>query len=519
MSSRTAVYIIGAGPGDPGLLTVRGLECLRQADVVVHDDLVHPGILQHARQDAERISVGTAAPEPMAVAAIGYLITDKAREGRVVARLKWGDPFVFDGGGEEALFLHEQGVSFEVVPGLPAGIAVPTYAGIPVTYPGGGDTVTLVRGFEDENRALPGVDWASLARLDGTVVCYVGAPQLPRILDQLRRHGWSADDTAAVIYNGTTSAQHTVHGTLTELAAYVHQHPKRAPAILVLGRVVGFRDHLRWFDTKPLFGRRILVTRPRDAAAELADPLARLGAEAILAPMIRIVPPADPEPLLRATQRAGEFDWIVFTSANAVDAFMGALFAGGKDVRAMSGPRLCAVGTATAERLARYSIKVDLIPREFRAESLAEAILATGTLRDARVLVPRADIGRDVLVSLLRDAGALVTDVVAYRTELDDSVRDDEQSDIYRQLLERQIDAVTFTSASAVTSFATVFGEDQATDLLAHTVVACIGPVTGEAVRALGVTVSVQPDEYTIPALVQALAAFFATSPRASVSG
>src|SRR5687767_8942009 len=201
---RPPVFLIGAGPGDPGLITVRGLECLRIADVVVFDHLITRRLLAHARPGAELIDVGTAAPQPMAQEAINYLLAEKAREGKTVARLKWGDPFVFDRGGEEALFLHEQGVTFEVVPGLPAGIAVPTYAGIPVTYPGGGDTVTLVRGFEDESRELPRVDWASLARLDGTVVCYVGAHQLPRILDQLLRHGWSANDTAAVIYNGTT---------------------------------------------------------------------------------------------------------------------------------------------------------------------------------------------------------------------------------------------------------------------------------------------------------------------------
>ena len=507
-----AVYLIGAGPGDPDLITVRGLECLRAADVVIHDHLVSSRLLKEARPDAELIDVGGAAPQPMAQEAISILLAEKAREGKVVARLKWGDPFVFDRGGEEALFLHEQQVPFEVIPGIPAGIAVPAYAGVPVTYPGGGDTITLVRGYEDESRTLPDIDWTSLARLDGTVVCYAGAQQLMRILDAMLGHGWPPDEYAVIVYNGTLMTQETWSGTLTELLARVREQPRREPAILVVGRVAGFRDHLRWFDSRPLFGRRVLVTRPRDQSAELVSRLAAMGADAVEVPMIRIVPPDDPGPLLRAATDPSVFDWIVFASANGVEGFMTALLDGERDLRALKGPKLCTVGTGTAERLARYGIKVDLVPEEFRAEAVAAALGREGPLDGARVLLPRSDIGRDVMADQLREAGALVTDVVAYRTVLDESPRED-GPDIYGMLLEGRIDAVTFTSASAVRNFVKVYGADQAPDLLRHTVVAAIGPVTAEAATQLGIAITVQPATYTIPALVDAIAAHFALAP------
>ena len=506
---RPAVYLIGAGPGDPGLMTVHGLECLSAADAVVYDHLVPRRLLRHARTDAELIDVGTASPQPMAQEAICYLLAEKAREGKIVARLKWGDPFVFDRGGEEALFLHEQRVPFEVVPGIPAAIAVPAYAGVPVTYPGGGDTITLIRGHEDESRTLPVVDWASLARLDGTVVCYAGAHQLPLLLEALGAGGWRADGQAVIVYDGTLPHQETVSGTIAELLDGLRERPRRAPATLVVGRVVGLRPHLRWFDARPLFGRRVLVTRPREQAVELVGRLTLLGADAIEAPLIRIEPPEDPGPLRDAAAAPDAFDWIVFTSTNAVDAFMNALLEGEGDVRMLKGPRLCAVGAGTAEKLARYSIKVDLVPGEFRSEALVAAIKAAGPVDGVRVLLPRANIGRDVVADQLRQAGAVVTDVVAYRTVLADTPRAGDP-DVYRLLLEGRIDVVTFASPSAVRSFVEIYGAEPAADLLKHTVVAVIGPVTAEATRHLGLPVTIQPSTHTIAALVDAIAAHYA---------
>ena len=359
---RATVYLIGAGPGDAELITVRGLKCLEAADVVLYDHLVHARLLSHARPDAEKIDVGSAAPQPLEQEAICYLLAEKAREGRTIARLKWGDPFVFDRSGTEALFLHEQGVRFEVVPGVPAGIGVPCYAGIPITYPGGGDTLTFVRGHEDEGKTKPSIDWTSLARLDGTIVCYAGPDQLQAILGSLLSHGRPAEDSAAVIFDGTLPTQETHLGSIDALLRRARESSDRRPAILVVGRVTALREHLRWFDARPLFGRRILVTRPRDQAGELAERLEAMGAEAIVAPMIRILPPHDYAPLDAACSRAGAFNWIVFSSSNAVDVFIERFLGTAPDLRALAGVKLCAVGPSTAERLARHGLKADLGP-------------------------------------------------------------------------------------------------------------------------------------------------------------
>jgi uroporphyrinogen III methyltransferase/synthase len=504
----STVYLIGAGPGDPGLMTVRGLQCLQSADVVLYDHLVPARMLRSARPDAEKIDVGTAAPQPLEQEAICYLLAEKAREGKTVARLKWGDPFVFDRGGTEALFLHEQGVRFEVVPGIPAGVAVPSYAGIPITYPGGGDTLTFIRGHEDEGKARTSVDWNSLAHLDGTLVCYAGPQQLPLILSSLVSHGRPAEDSVAVIYDGTLPTQETIVGTLEEIARTISRSDERRPAILVVGRVVALREHLRWFDERPLFGKRILVTRPKEQALDLVERLEACGAQAIEAPMIRIAPPEDAAALEEVCARAGEFDWIIFSSANAVDAFFDRLLAGAQDLRALKAAKLCVVGPTTAERLAKRGLKADLMPADYRADAVVRALAEMVDVKGLKVLLPHADIGREVIADELRKQGAEVTEVVAYRTVMAEAEREGEP-DIYRMLLERRIDAVTFTSASAVRNFVRALGAEPAVDLLRTTVIASIGPVTAEAASQSGVQTTVMPLAYTIPALVDALVEHF----------
>lgn len=513
----STVFLIGAGPGDPGLMTVRGLQCLESADVVLYDHLVPARVLRWARPDAEKIDVGTAAPQPLEQEAICYLLAEKAREGKIVARLKWGDPFVFDRGGTEALFLHEQGVRFEVVPGIPAGIAVPSYAGIPITYPGGGDTLTFVRGHEDEGKTRTSVDWTSLARLDGTIVCWAGPQQLPHIVSALVSHGRPAEDAAAIVYDGTLPTQTTLTGTLAELAHALKQSSDRRPAILVVGRVVALRDHLRWFDARPLFGKRVLVTRPREQAVDLVERLEAMGAEAIEAPMIRILPPEDYGPLDEACARVAEFDWIVFSSANAVDAFVERLLAGPEDLRALGGVKLCVVGPATAERLTRHGLKVDLTPAEYRADAVARAMTETADVAGAKVLLPHADIGREIIADELRKRGAEVTEVVAYRTVAVEPEREGEP-DVYRMLLEHRIDVVTFTSASAVRGFVGLLGAEPAADLLRATAVASIGPVTAEAAAQYHIESAIVPSSHTIPALVDAIVEYFDKQKRENAS-
>jgi uroporphyrinogen III methyltransferase/synthase len=504
MQKRPSVFIVGAGPGDPGLISVRGLRRLETADVVVYDHQVHPQLLRSARAEAEKIDVGPAAPRPMDQDAISLLLVEKAREGKTVVRLKWGDPFVFDSGGKEALFLHEQQIPFEVVPGIPGTIGVPAYAGIPITYPGAGDTVTLVRGHEAETDEAPQVDWQRLAGIDGTLVCYAGARQVDAIVTALLSNGRSPDESAALIYAGTTAAQATIVEPLGSIAS--HARSSEA-AMLVIGKVVGLREHLRWFDARPLSGRRIVVTRSREQAGELVELLEGCGAEAIQAPTIRIAAPEDVEALDRACREAGEYSWIVFTSANAVESFMQRLLSTG-DIRDLKGVRLCAIGPSTAERLSRYGLRVDLTPAEARSEAVIDALRGSGPLKGLRFLLPRADIAREVLADQLREAGAEVSDVVAYRTLLAAGDRDADH-DIYRMLLDRKIDAVTFTSASTVKNFAKIFGEEQAADLLSTTVVASIGPVTAAAAQQLGINTTVMPERYTIPDMVGALVEHF----------
>ena len=500
------MYLIGAGPGAPDLISARGLRCLQAADVVIYDRMVHTRLLNEASPRAERIDVGSAAPERLDQEAICYLISEKAREGKVVARLKWGDPFVFDQGGVEALFLHEQGIPFEVVPGVPAAIGVPAYAGIPITYPGGGDTVTFVRGHESEGREPARVDWQSLASLDGTIVCYAGPRQLPQMLDSLLSHGRPEEETAAIIVNGTLPSQRTMTGTLGELSRMVKEQGQSGPAMLVVGSVVGLREHLRWFDERPLFGRRVLVTRSRDQAGELVDLLEARGAEAIEVPLVSIVPPEDYTALDRACTRAGEYDWIVFTSANGANAFLNRLLSGPRDVRALADAKLCAVGPGTAARLTKLGLKIDLMPDDHSAEGIVAAMTALGGLDGAHVLFPKADIARDVVPEQLRAAGAAVDEVVAYRTV---TTEPDGHLDIYRQLLDRRIDVVTFSSASAVRAFVAVYGDDQAADLLSHTAVATIGPVTADAAARYQITPAIVPVSSTMPALVDAIVAHF----------
>jgi uroporphyrinogen III methyltransferase/synthase len=498
------VYLVGAGPGDPTLISVRGQRYLEAADVVIYDHRVHPRLLRGARPDAERIDVGPAAPKALEQDAICFLLAEKARDGKTVVRLKWGDPFVFDSGGKEALFLHEHGIPFEVVPGIPVAIGGAAYAGIPVTYPEAGDVLTVVRGHENESDITANKEWEGLAGTAGPIVCYAGKRQVQAMSEALIAHGRAPDESAALIYDATLPSQRTVEGTLETIAAVADAE---RPGLMVLGAVAGLRAHLRWFDNRPLSGRRIVVTRSSEQATELIDMLEERGAEAIAAHSIRITAPEDPAPLEDACRNAGTFDWIIFASANAVDYFMRRLLANG-DVRDLHGVRLCTVGPSTASRLQRYGIRVDLTPPEFRADALIDALKASGRLTGQRILLPRGDIARDRLADELREAGADVVDVVAYRTIPGGGERDGEY-DVYRMLLDRQIDAVTFASASAVRNFVAMIGQDQAADLLKSTAVASIGPVTAEAAQQLGIQTTVMPSRYTIPDLVDALVEHF----------
>jgi uroporphyrinogen III methyltransferase/synthase len=505
-AGRGRVFLIGAGPGDPGLISVRGLRLLGEADVVVYDRSV-ARTLRWARPDAERLEVGAPAESPIAQDAISLLLAEKAREGLTVARLKWGDPFVFDSGAKEALFLHEQGIPIEVVPGVPAAIGATAYAGVPITYPGGDDVVVLLRGREGAADAMPDVDWDALVALDGTLVCYTDTRLAGQVLGALIDHGAEADMPAALIHRGTLPTQSAVTGTIAELHAQVTADGSRSDvAILVVGKVASLREHLRWFDERPLFGRRIVVTRSHEQAQELVDRIENLGGQAIEAPTFRLGPPEDTEAVDRAAATIDDFDWVIFESANSVARFFSSLHRGPRDTRALGGVAVCACGPSTADRLAANGIKADVILPEFSAESIGDAIAAAakGSIAGARLLVVRPDHLRDIVATDLARRGAAVTDLVAYRTAADPPESPVAQ-ELYRQLLDGQIDAVTFTGPTAVRRFATLIGEEQAADLLNTTVVATIGPVTAAAAHELGVTTTVTGDTYDVDGLVDAL--------------
>jgi len=496
------VYIVGAGPGDPSLISLRGYRCLQRADVVIYDHRVQARLLRWAPPSAERIDVGRSSAKPLEQDAVALLVAEKAREGRMVVRLKWGDPFVFDTGGKEALLLAEHGIPFEIIPGIPAAIAAPAYAGIPVTYPAAGDTLVIIRGAETPTTDPPDVDWAALAKMDGSIVCYAGPRQLPAIAKALLTHGRAPEETAVLIRNGTLATQQT---TVTTLGALAEAVDERRTSLLIVGAVADLREHLQWFDRRPLFGKRIVVTRPRDQARELVERLEEAGAEAIEAPLVTSEPPEDDTMLLEAAARAGSFDWIIFTSATAVESFLRVLLDGRGDIRTLQGVQLCAIGPSTAERLAAFGIRADLAPAEFGVSVIADALEGT---TQARVLILRPDQARDVLAKELQARGADVTDVIAYRAV----PAVETGQDVYRMLLDGKVDAVTFTSAATVRQFVELIGRDQAIDLLGTTVVAAIGPVTAEAAGQLGVPVQVVPARYTVDGLVDGLIEYFASA-------
>ena len=439
------------------------------------------------------------------------LLAEKARDGHTVARLKWGDAFVFDSGAKEALFLHEQGVAFEVVPGIPAAIGATAYAGIPVTYPGAGDALVLLRGHEAGTDTLPDVDWQAIAQLNGTFVCYLGGRAIPQVLQILLDHGAPGDQTVAVIHHGTLPTQRTVTGTIEEVLEAATTTVDSEPAVLVVGEVACLRDHLRWFDERPLFGRRIVITRSHEQARELIDGLENLGAQVIEAPTFRLAPPDDPEAVDRAAASVDEYDWVIFESAGAVGRLLAAISRGPRDLRAFGRVSLCAIGATTANRLAGSALKADVIVPELRVESVVDAMLAHGPVSGRRVLIVRPDHLRDVLAQELTNRGATVTDLVAYRTA-PASPDSPAVQDIYRRLLDGKIDAVTFASPTAVQRFAALVGEEQVADLLSGTIVAAIGPVTEAAASALGIETTVIAETFTIEGLIGALVAKFSST-------
>lgn len=481
------VFLVGAGPGDPGLLTLRGAEALQAAEVVVYDRLSVASLLDLAPSSAERINVGKQpGRSTMDQADISALLVERGKAGQTVVRLKGGDPFVFARGGEEARALLDAGVGFEVVPGVTSAIAVPAYAGIPLTMRHSSTLFTVITGHEDPEKGGE-LDWEAVARLGGTIVVLMGIGRLPKIVSRLISGGLDPDTPAAVIQWGTRAEQRTVRATLATLT----DHHLEPPSTIVIGKVAAM--NLDWFESRPLFGKRVVVTRPPHQAPRLSSALSEAGAQVVEVPVIDIVDPLDDGEALRdAVARLSGYDWVVVTSANGARRLLDAL----PDARALGSANLAAIGSATAAVLRSGNLVADLVPDRYVAESLLEAFPQPKAPQN-RVLLVRAEVARDVLPDGLRSAGWTVDVVGAYRTvglPIDDAQRGDLAS----------ADVVTFTASSAVEHFVDAVGVDAA-----PSVVACIGPVTAATARARGLPVDVTAPVHTVAGLVGELVRFF----------
>jgi uroporphyrinogen III methyltransferase/synthase len=491
------VYLVGAGPGDPGLITVKGAECLGKADVIVYDRLASPRLLRYARPEAERIYVGKAeGRHTLSQEEINELLVRLAKQGRTVVRLKGGDPFVFGRGGEEAETLVQHGIPFEVIPGVTSAVAVPAYAGIPVTHRDHTPSFAVVTGHEDPEKETSWIDWEKLSTGVGTLIFLMGVGRLPHIVDQLLQHGRPPHTPVALIRWGTRVEQETVTGTLDTIVEEVQRRGFRSPAIIIVGDVVRLRERLNWFERKPLFGRRVLVTRAREQASELSRRIEELGGEPYEFPAIRIVPPPSWDQLDQALARLEDLKWIVFTSRNAVDSVWSRLTAIGKDVRALHGVRVAAVGASTASALRDRGILADLVAPEFRGSVLAEGLAPHLSPGDS-VLLPRSNLASRELPEALARTGARILEAEAYRT-----VAGEEGSDEVRSLLQaKKVHAVTFTSSSTVRFFLEALG-DGAPKLLSDIPIFCMGPVTEETARQKGLNVAGVARRATIADLV-----------------
>jgi uroporphyrinogen III methyltransferase/synthase len=489
------VYLVGAGPGDPRLITLRGVQCLAQADVVVYDYLVNPQVLEHARPGAELVCLGRhGTGRILTQDEINARLVSDARAGRTVVRLKGGDPAVFARAAEEIQALAEAGIPFEIVPGITAALAAGSHAGISLTHRELASAVALVTGHEQDGKPAPAIDYAALAAFPGTLVFYMGVTSAGEWSDALVAAGKPPATPVAIVRRCSLPDQETLRCTLGTLADVVARHELRPPAIMIVGDVVTWEGNTAWFAARPLVGQRVLVTRPLEQSTALRDRLQALGAQVDVQPAIRIEAPSDWKPLDDALRRAGEFNWIAFSSSNGVNAFFERLAALGGDARWLARVRLAAIGPGTAAALAEYHLRADLVPDEFRAEALADS-LASGA-RGQRFLLVRASRGREVLAERLQAAGGIVEQVVAYQSIDVESP----EAPIAAAMAAGQIDWVTVTSSAIARSLVHLFG-----DSLGRAKLASISPITSATLRELGHEPTVEARQYTTEGLVEVL--------------
>ncbi len=504
------VYIVGAGPGDIGLLTVKGLKCLQKAEVVVYDFHLNTQVLNYINHDAEFIYAGKRGGQhTMPQDEINRTLIERARQGKTICRLKGGDPFVFGRGGEEAEALSKEGIEFEVVPGVSSAIAAPAYAGIPLTHRLYSSSLAIVPGYEDSTKKESSIDWAKLATGVGTIVFLMTVRNIDMVCQKLIENGRNPETPVAVIRWGTRSDQTTIVGNLKNIAKLIKEKDIKPPAVMVVGEVVNLRENLKWYEKKPLFGQRILATREHSGGFE---PLEELGAEIIEFPTIKIMPPVDWTGLdvaidksVRLDSEIESYNWLIFTSINGVKFFFERLLERNRDIRDLKGLKICAVGTKTAAEIKKYGIKVDLVPEEFNAEGLIESFIAEHRtqstehrLKGIRFLLPRAEVAREIFPEKIRELGGEIDVVTAYR-----AVKPEIHGKRLRRFLkEGKISIATFTSAATFNNFMSIVDKD-AHELLKGVAIAVIGPVTAQAVKNAGLTVKIMPKQATIEAMVK----------------
>ncbi len=496
------VYLVGAGPGAPGLISWKGLQSLRQAEVVVYDRLLDERLLDEVTAEAERIYVGKAAGEHTRTQdEINRILVDKASRGKLVVRLKGGDPFVLGRGGEEADALRASSLTFEIVPGVTSAVAVPAYAGIPVTHRGVASSFAVVTGHEDPGKPGSSIAWDKLATAVDTLVFLMGMQNLENIIGRLLEHGRSPDTPVAVIKDGTGPGQRTAVGTLANIVDAVTREELGPPAVVVVGEVVRLRERLRWFDNRPLFGKKVLVTRSRHQASALSRMLAECGAAPVELPAIDIQPLADTDELDRVISDLARYQWVVFTSSNGVESFFGRLRSLGKDCRSLFAVKLAAIGPATAEALEQRGLVPDYVPADYTGAALVSG-LAGQNVAGRSILLLRTDIADRELSDGLAKLGATVDEVTVYRTVSPAA----SIAEAKERLLAGEIDVVTFTSSSTVSNLVAAF--DGAKPDIGGAVIACIGPKTAETAKTAGLKVDVVASDHTIPGLVGAIEGF-----------
>ena len=506
LKTETKVVLVGAGPGDPDLISLKGIKSLKAADVVIYDYLANNKLLEYCNPGAEKIFVGKrAGTHSLSQIKINQLLVTKAGEKNLVVRLKGGDPFIFGRGGEEVLALFEAGINFEVIPGITAGTAALCYAGIPATHRGDATSVSFITGHEDPTKPESGLNWQALAALQGTLVFYMGINNLPKITENLIKNGKNRETPIVLVRWGTLPKQQTVTGNLDNIAARAKQADLQPPALIVVGDVVRYRDKMNWYEKKPLFGKKVVITRSRAQSSDLREQLNEFGADVIEFPTIRIEPPESWLPLDEAILNLEKYDWIVFTSVNGVENFKSRLMEKGYDLRQLKGIKIAAIGPATAGCLKRFGISADLQPEKYVAEVLFEEFKKRTKIRGENFLLPRAEQARVLLKEKLVSSGAYVDEVVAYRTIPETGCNET----IIEDIRSGNVNIITFASSSTVTNFIKLIGKDQI-DRLEKVDIACIGPITKQTAAEFGLKCNIMPEDYTIPGMVAAIVDFYA---------